>query len=103
MIFNTNQIFKISQKNIIIKCPFINEIELIFNDDIVSTSDLLIFFNSYLSDIEHLENINKIMFHNIMKNQFNIINISIYQSLVSYLFEDINLKKIRISNPKYNY
>jgi hypothetical protein len=93
MIFNTNQIFKISQKNIIIKCPFINEIELIFNDDIVSTSDLLIFFNSYLSDIEHLENINKIMFHNKMKNQFNIINNSFYQSLVSYLFEDINAKK----------
>jgi hypothetical protein len=93
MIFDTNQIFKISQKNIIIKWPLINEIELIFNDDIVSTSDLLIFFNSYLSDIEHLENINKIMFHNKMKNQFNIINNSFYQSLVSYLFEDINAKK----------
>ena len=120
LIVDENQIFDIKKiKNKITKYPYINEIELIFNDDIISTEKLLIFFNSYLSDIEHPEYINKLMLHNKLQSDFSKINISIYQSLVSYLFDNIyseknenikyqlqllkNLKEINIENIHFLY
>ena len=117
LIIDENKLKKI--KNKIIKYPHINEIELIFNDDIISAENLLIFFNSYLSDIEHPENINKIIFHNKLQSDFGKINKSIYQSLISYFFDNIyseknvnikyqiqllkNLKEINVENILFLY
>jgi hypothetical protein len=86
---------------------------------------LLIYFNRYLSNIEHLENISKIIFHNIIyenylnNNNNDKINREYYQSLITYLFDDIyseenenakiqmqllsNLKEIIIENMPFLY
>ena len=111
--------------NKIIKYPNINEIEFIFDNENASKENLLIYFNRYLSNIEHLENINKIIFHNkIYENYLNNnnndkINREYYQSLITYLFDDIyseenenakiqmqllsNLKEIIIENIPFLY
>jgi len=92
LIIDENQ-FYYSDNNII-KYKNINELEIIFNYDNISKDNLFYYFNIYLSKIEYLENIYKIIFHNksfennLTDNNNTKINKELYQSLLSFLFDD---------------
>lgn len=123
LIIDENEFSKINNNINLIRYPYINELELIFEDNI-SLDNLFLYFNSYLSKIEYLENINRIIFHNKISNNYltdnNVkINNEFYQSLSSFLFDNyysvenldikfqikllINLKDINIENITYIY
>ena len=91
---------KIYNKNIKeISLGNVNEIELIFGDDNINKMNLLKYFNNYLSNIEYIENINTIIFHNIIYENYisGKINVKakseVYQSLLSFLFDGYYLEK----------
>ena len=94
LIIDENQFYLAN--NYIINCPNIKEIEIIFNNDNNyedCKDNLLFYFNIYLSKIEYLESINKIIFHNKIYENYltdnnNKISKELYQSLLSYLFDD---------------
>ena len=58
----------------------------------------MIYFNNYLSNKLHLENINSIIFHNIISED-KTTNLELYQSLLSYLFD--NYYEEKNENIKY--
>ena len=123
LILDENKFYTCNKR---IKYPNINEIEFIFDNENISKENILIYFSRYLSNIEHLENINKIIFHNkiyenYLTNNYNTdkINKEYYQSLITYLFDDSyseenknakiqikllsNLKEIIIENIPFLY
>ena len=61
--------------------------------------NLLKYFNNYLSSIEYIENINTIIFHNIIYENYisgklNVkVKNDIYQSLLSFLFDGYYIEK----------
>ena len=123
LILDENKFYTCNKR---IKYPNINEIEFIFDNENISKENILIYFSRYLSNIEHLESINKIIFHNkiyenYLTNNYNTdkINKEYYQSLITYLFDDSyseenknakiqikllsNLKEIIIENIPFLY
>ena len=94
-LFDDNEFYNIN--NYIVKYPNIYAIEIIFKDHKINKGSLFNNFCLYLDSIEHLENINKIIFHNIItdnnydKNNKEVNNDDLYQSLLSYLFDDCYL------------
>ena len=93
LIIDENQFYLAN--NYIINYPNIKEIEIIFNNDNNykdCKDNLFFYFNLYLSKIEYLENINKIIFHNIIYENYltdnnNKISKELYQTLLSFLFD----------------
>ena len=83
-----------------IKYPNINEIELIFSEEKVNKGQIFRYFNKYLSEIKHLENITKIILHNKTYNNYlndlengKKINNEFYQSLLSFMFDEYYSEK----------
>ena len=83
--------------NQIIKYPNINELELVFSEEYNSKDNLFLYFNSFLSKIEYLENIHKLTFHNKKYENYlsenNKINNEFYQSLLCFLFDQFYLNQ----------
>ena len=83
-----------NSKNKIISYPNITEIELLFNKENITKDNLFFKFNLFLSKIEYLENINKIILHNkVYKNNLtenkNKIIKEYYQCIISFLLDQI--------------
>ena len=99
LLFDDNEFYH--KINYIIKYPNIYYLEIIFKDNKIHKFSLFNNLNLYLSSLEHLENINKIFFHNIIYdnslNNNKEINNSLYQSLLSYLLDEYYLYE----NDKY--
>ena len=91
LIFDENNYYRQIIKEI--KYSNIKEIAIIFDDEKLIKNSLLKDFDKYLSNIKHLENINKIIFFNKTYNNYlsnNIdskINVEKYQSLLNYFFD----------------
>ena len=82
----------------IIKYLNIKEIELFLEPTDESYSNLFLNLNNYLSNIEYLHNINKIIIHNKNSNNYYTdnntkITNNLYQSLLSYLFDGYYLEE----------
>ena len=108
-----------------IKYPNINELELMFSDKKLSKGQLFTYFNKYLSEIKHLENIKRIILNNKTYNNYlndledgKEISNDLYQSLVSFMFDEYyseksdikyqvkllqNVKEIFIENIEFLY
>ena len=97
LLFDENKIYNKNIKEIAL--GNVNEIELIFGDDNINKMNLLKYFNNYLSSIEYIENINTIIFHNIIYENYisgklNVkVKNDIYQSLLSFLFDGYYIEK----------
>ena len=71
----------------------VNEIELMFGDETINKMNIFNFFNNYLSSVVYIENINKIIFHNVIYENYLSDKIYVkvknecYQSLLNFLFD----------------
>ena len=108
-----------------IKYDNICELELIFGEEKIIIDNIFKYFNNYLSQINHLENINKIIFHNKLYENYltdynnKNLDYELYQSLLGFLFDEYyseenenmkyqikliqNLKEIKIENITFLY
>jgi hypothetical protein len=95
LLFDDNEFYY--RINCLVKYSHISELEIIFKDNKINKNSLFNNLNLYLSNIEHLENINKILFHNIgdydylTENNNKEKNNDLYQSLLGYLFDEYYL------------
>ena len=97
LIFDENNYYRQVIKEI--KYSNIKEIAIIFDDEKMIKNSLLKDFDKYLSNIKHLESINKIIFFNKAYNNYlsnNIdskINVEKYQSLLNDFFDYLYIEK----------
>ena len=99
LIFDENCFYN-SKKYKLLNYPNIYEIEIFFGNKFIYYDNLLEKLNIYLSKIKYLENINKIIFHNLsydnylnLYNSNKIINKDIYQSLLGFFADDYYSKQ----------
>lgn len=112
--------FKFYQEKKLLHCPNIKEIEFIFNEQNQQIYDFTNCFNSYLSKIKYLENINSITFRCVFQENYMNQNKSkeLYQIFATYLLEEaysiksdgkslykllINIKEINVENITFLY
>ena len=108
-----------------VKYKNISELELVFGEEEINVDNIFKYFNNYISQINYLENINKIIFHNILYENYitddnnKKIDFKLYQSLIGFLFDEYyseqnenmkyqiklikNLKEINIENLTFLY